>query len=169
MRANAGRTVLVSCGDSRLHPASANGLRSGYRSRYSRFIEPSAFSGWRDDAGPCDFFVVFAVKDFNREVREESRRPQRYNQPNPVFFLALAIPALNPFATARSYPAELIAAITVAAVPPGVAASRSNSSSAILLSRHTRIPSARACAAAVIAVWRSRPALCAAPANAANA
>src|SRR5439155_24502136 len=100
---------------------------------------------------------------------EESQRQHRSSQRIPAFFLALAIPAFTPLSTARSYPAELIAAITVAAVPPGVAASRSNSSSAILLSRHTRIPSASACAAAVLAVLRSRPTFRAAPANAANA
>src|SRR5438477_6861471 len=80
MRANAGRTVLVSCGDSRLHPASANGLRSGCRRRCFRFIELCAFSGWRTDAGPCDFFVVFALKDFNHEVREESRSEEHTSE-----------------------------------------------------------------------------------------
>src|SRR5690349_8233109 len=66
---------------------------------------------------------------FVSELIELARTQYREGRDQAFAFLrACSIPAANPFATARSYPALSIAAMVAAAIPPGVAASSSSSS-----------------------------------------
>jgi len=68
------------------------------------------------------------------------------------------MPAFTPCLMTRSNPASFIAVMVAAAVPPGVAASCNSSSRSSPPSRQYETASHNACAAAVIAVFLSRPA-----------
>ena len=110
---------------------------------------------------------AYALERVQREARAMTRfRETLYLR---AFFFARLTPARNPCSTKRLYPDLSMLARVAAEMPPGVAASWSNSSSEILDSRQVSMPSAIAWLAAVKAVLRSRPSFSAAPASASSA